>query len=123
MDSPSTYTIEVDHGQTEGHLFYVERGQKLPFTWNTMKIPGRQVVIPTVSTWHAFCVQHNAPWAVDRREEIVKRLGDGLAKHWYGGGSHNRSGDGSWQWLCVYPAPSRLERILNRLFVWVDLFK
>jgi hypothetical protein len=123
MATSKAYTIEVDQGQTAGWLFYVEHGQKLPFAWENLKIPGRKIVVPAPSAWEAFCEQHGAPWATSRRDTIVRRLGDGLAKQWYPGGSHNRVDDGDWEWLCVYPPPSRLQKILDGLFVWADLFK
>jgi hypothetical protein len=123
MNTSNSYTIEVDHGQTEGWLFYLERGQKLPFAWENLKIPGRKVVVPASSAWDTFCEHHGASWAMGRREEIVRRLGDGLATRWYQGGSSNRTDDGDWEWLCVYPAPSRLQKTLDWLFAWTDLFK
>lgn len=123
MDTPTTYTIEVDQGQAQGWVSYIEHGQKLTFAWEALNIPGRKVIVPAASTWSTFCEQHGASWAKNSREEIVQRLGDGLAEQWYQGGSHNRVEDGDWEWLCVYPPPSGVEKFLDGVFVWADLLK
>ncbi len=123
MNSSHIYSIEVDQGQSAGWLWYLEHGQKLPFAWENLTIPGRKVVIPAPSAWHTFCSQQGATWAIACREEIVQRLGEALASKWYGGGSSNRIDDGDWEWLCVYPPPSGLQKVLDGLFAWTDLFK
>lgn len=75
--APVGYQVEIDHGKG-GWLTYRERERDARFSW---KLAGKEgtliawVIVPTPKRW-----AENVPWAADRRDEILERIGAELLR-------------------------------------------
>ena len=74
-----TYTIKFESQGPAGMVYYQERDSTLPFYWEGTTV-GFDVYLPSSEKWAAFCDEHNAASAKDRREEIVGRLANKVAR-------------------------------------------
>ena len=66
------------HGPV-GMVYYREHDFTLPFYWERTTV-GFDIHLPSSEKWAAFCEEHNAGSAIERREEIVARLADKVAR-------------------------------------------
>ena len=62
-----------------GMVYYSEQGFTLPFDWQRGTV-GYDVYLPTSAEWAGFCDEHKAEVAKDRRDEIVRRLANEIAR-------------------------------------------
>jgi hypothetical protein len=53
-------------------VYYQERDFTLPFYWESTTV-GFDVYLQNPDKWAAFCEEHNAGSAIERRDEIVAR--------------------------------------------------
>ena len=60
-------------------VYYSEQDFTLPFYWERGTV-GFDVYLPTSEQWFLFCDEHNAEGAKGRRDEIVARLANGIAR-------------------------------------------
>ena len=107
------YKIESVARGREGYIFYIEKS-RLPFDWEIIiheRNTGRGLTIPTSKEWDSYCERHKANWAKGRRDEIVKRIANVLAKKW-GVGNYEIVED---RWLNIWFGSSFLERFLKRM--------
>ena len=54
-------------------MYYREDQMVLPFFWQTTTV-GFDIYLPSPAEWSAFCDEHEAVTAKQRRDEIVDRL-------------------------------------------------
>lgn len=74
-----SYAIKFESHGPAGTVYYREHGFTLPFYWQTSTV-GFDVYLPNSEEWAAFCDEHNAGSAIGRREEIVARLANKVAR-------------------------------------------
>lgn len=74
-----TYAIKFESQGPAGMVYYQEHDFTLPFYWESTTV-GFDVYLPNSEKWAAFCDEHNAGSAIDRREEIVAGLADKIAR-------------------------------------------
>ena len=82
-----SYAIKFESQGPAGMVYYKEH--TLPFYWESSTV-GFDVYLPNSEKWAAFCDQHNAGSAKERREEIVARLADKVARQEGRKGQHRR---------------------------------
>ena len=56
-----------------GWVYYRENEEVLPFFWQTTTV-GFDIYLPSPAEWSAFCDEHKAVTAQQRRDETVSRL-------------------------------------------------
>lgn len=102
------YHIEEEPHGRGGWVFYV--GQtRLPFAWEMMAVDEDAIRIPTLEEWDDFCKKHNANWAKNSREKILRRVGEGYLKKNYRRGTFKIED----KWIVIKPPPSFISRILE----------
>ena len=74
-----SYAIKFESQGPVGMVYYLEHDFTLPFYWERTTV-GYDIYLPTPEKWTAFCDEHNAGSAIERREEIVARLADEVAR-------------------------------------------
>ena len=74
-----SYTIKFESQGPAGMVHYQERSFSLPFYWESTTV-GFDIYLPNSEKWAAFCDEHNAGSAIERRDEIVARLADKVAR-------------------------------------------
>src|SRR5687767_6271032 len=69
----TNYTVEIKKDGIGGWVSYGEGRQRLLFEWD-FHSHGIEIYTPPPSEWDAFCEEHAARWAKDRRREILERI-------------------------------------------------
>lgn len=69
------YTLEIASEGRSGTVRYSEQGQALEFWWE-FTTDGAAINIPRPENWNSHCERSGTSWAVDRRDEIIRRIGE-----------------------------------------------
>lgn len=68
-----SYTVKFTSEGPCGWVYYREDDEVLPFFWQTTTV-GFDIILASPAEWSAFCDEHKAVKAKQRRDEIVSRL-------------------------------------------------
>ena len=74
-----SFEVEITQQGPGGVYYYVELGVRLPFEWE-FSSDGLDIAVPTPGDWNAFCANHNARFAANRRHEILERVAEQVRK-------------------------------------------
>jgi hypothetical protein len=78
-DTRVNYEVKIVREGRGGWVYYREDGVTLPFDWDITN-DGFEVYVPRPVEWNEFCKHNNAPQCMDRRQEILERLTEGVRR-------------------------------------------
>lgn len=109
MTDTKCYKVKIKQEGRGGWIYYIEKEKTLPFDWEYFMYPSLGVVIPSSDKWNSYCENHNASWAIDRREEILQRIGREVLEKQYGNGRFEINDE----WLVIHGGHSLVSRLAN----------
>ena len=71
--------MKIVQSGSGGTIYYAENERKLPFSWE-FAVDGALVFVPLPPHWDNFCERNDLPQARNRRDEILKRVGEEIIR-------------------------------------------